>query len=144
MGTTTQQIETHIEQTRESLGSNLDELEQKVRAATDWKHHFRTRPMTLLSLAFGGGVVLSAVIGGRTNRTKTRLLSESTTGADPAAESIRRDEAEARQTWRNVKGAIVAVATTRLLKYAGEAFLGFDRKSEPIDKTSRVISPEGT
>jgi hypothetical protein len=35
MGQTTDQIEHHIEQTRETLGSNLQELEYKVKAVTD-------------------------------------------------------------------------------------------------------------
>jgi Protein of unknown function (DUF3618) len=55
MGQTTNQIEAHIEDTREHLGSNLHELEQKVKSVTDWKQHFQTNPITMLGVAFGGG-----------------------------------------------------------------------------------------
>ena len=136
MGTRTEQIEAHIEQAREALGSNLDELEQKVKAATDWRHHFRTKPGVLMGLAFGAGVVMSAVFGGR--KIRRRMSYKSYAGPDPGAKAAFRDEVVARQGWDNVKGAIIAVATTRLLNYAGEAFLGFPRKGEHIDKTSGV------
>jgi len=55
MGEATSQIEAHIENTRADLGSNLQELEQKVKSVTDWKQHFQKSPMTLLGAAFGGG-----------------------------------------------------------------------------------------
>ena len=57
MGTPTQQIEAHIEQTGEALGSNLDELKQKVKAATDWRRYFRANPKVLPGIAFGGDLV---------------------------------------------------------------------------------------
>ena len=41
MGQTTHQIEAHIENTREDLGSDLHELERKVKDVTDWKQHFQ-------------------------------------------------------------------------------------------------------
>ena len=47
MGETTDQIEAHIEQTRENLGANLEELEQKVRSVADWRQHFRLRQFTI-------------------------------------------------------------------------------------------------
>ena len=57
MGQTTEQIEAHIEHTRDDLGSNLHELEAKVKSITDWKHHFQSKPMTMLGVAFGGGIL---------------------------------------------------------------------------------------
>ena len=65
MGTTAKQIETDIERTRATLGSNIQELEHKVKTATDWRHHYRKNPLPMLGLAFGGGVLLSAMIGRR-------------------------------------------------------------------------------
>ena len=54
MGQATSEIEAHIAETRTDLGSNLQELEQKVKSVTDWKQHFQKNPMTLLGVAFGG------------------------------------------------------------------------------------------
>lgn len=55
MGKSTNQIEAHIENTRADLGSNLHELERKVKSVTDWREHFRSNPMTAVGVAFGGG-----------------------------------------------------------------------------------------
>ena len=62
MDETTDQIEAHIDRTRERLGSNLRELEDKVEAATDWREHFRERPHVFLGAAFIGGLVLASAL----------------------------------------------------------------------------------
>jgi uncharacterized protein DUF3618 len=59
MGETASQIENHIEETREDLGSNLHELEERVKLATDWRRQFRNNPAIFLALAFGGGLLLA-------------------------------------------------------------------------------------
>ena len=63
MGETTNQIEAHIEETREHLGSNLRELEGKVKSATDWKYYFRKSPLIMIGAAFGGGLVVATMLG---------------------------------------------------------------------------------
>jgi ElaB/YqjD/DUF883 family membrane-anchored ribosome-binding protein len=62
MGETTDQIEAHIEMTRQQLHSNFRELAQKVKAATDWRRQVRDHPMTLIAVAFAGGVLLAAMV----------------------------------------------------------------------------------
>ena len=59
MGETTDQIERHIEETRQDLGANLLELEDRVRRATDWRRIVRRNPKLVI-----GGVVAGAVIMG--------------------------------------------------------------------------------
>ena len=62
MDETANEIEAQIDRTRERLGSNLRELEDKVDAATDWREHFRERPHLFLGAAFIGGVVLASAL----------------------------------------------------------------------------------
>jgi hypothetical protein len=62
------QIAKHIESARNKLGSNLHELEDKVRHEADWKTHFERNPMTLLGVTFGGGVLVPSMIGGSNRR----------------------------------------------------------------------------
>ena len=69
MGETTHQIEAHIADTREKLGNNVRELERKVKSVTDWKQHVRTSPITMLGVAFGGGILAATMVG----RSKTRM-----------------------------------------------------------------------
>lgn len=74
MGETADKIESYIDEHRERLGSNLRELEGKVRAAKDWRTHFERHPGIALGLAVGSGVVLGALTSpaprarSRTNR----------------------------------------------------------------------------
>jgi len=62
MDETANEIEAHIDRTRERLGSNLRELEDKVDAATDWREQFRGRPHVFLGAAFVGGAMLARVL----------------------------------------------------------------------------------
>jgi hypothetical protein len=62
MGEKPDQIAREIEYTRGQLEKNLQELEQKVRDVTDWRKQFDKRPLTIMSIAFGGGLLLSRLI----------------------------------------------------------------------------------
>ena len=62
MAETVNEIEDHIDRTRERLGSTLRELEDKVEAVTDWREQFHQRPHLFLGAAFAGGVLLSAMV----------------------------------------------------------------------------------
>ncbi len=59
MGKTTHEIASDIDQTRSDLKSNLEELETRVKEATDWRAHFRKRPGSMIAAALVGGVLLS-------------------------------------------------------------------------------------
>ena len=59
MGKTTHEIASDIDQTRSDLKSNLEELETRVKEATDWRAHFRKRPGSMIAAALFGGVLLS-------------------------------------------------------------------------------------
>jgi hypothetical protein len=64
MGETTAEIGAHIESKRQDLQSNLEELENRVRAATDWRQFYRKYTGTLVAAAFGAGVLVSALVSG--------------------------------------------------------------------------------
>jgi len=65
MGQTTDQIANEIDRTRDDLKANLEELETRMKAVTDWRRHFEKRPGALLAAAMVGGVILSTMIGKR-------------------------------------------------------------------------------
>jgi hypothetical protein len=54
----TDQIEAHIERTRQDLGANLQALEQKIKSATDWRTVLRGKPLIVLGVAALGGVLV--------------------------------------------------------------------------------------
>ena len=63
MGQTTDEIASGIDQTREELKSNLEELETRVKRAADWRTHFRNHPGAMIAVAMVGGMLLSTLIG---------------------------------------------------------------------------------
>ncbi len=65
MGKTTDEIATDIDQTREELKANLEELETRVKSVADWRDQFRKHPSPMIIAALVGGAVLSAAIGKR-------------------------------------------------------------------------------
>jgi hypothetical protein len=65
MGKAADEIATVIDQTREDLKSNLEELETRVKAAADWREHFRRHSGPMVVAAMVGGALLSAMLGKR-------------------------------------------------------------------------------
>jgi hypothetical protein len=86
MGETSYQIERHIRETRNDLGDNLSELENKVKTAMDWRAQFEERPMTMIALAFGGGVLLSALLP--SPRPSQRRYADNCWAASPDRDSV--------------------------------------------------------
>jgi hypothetical protein len=120
---TTNQIEHYIDHKREELGSNLHELEDKISAATDWRHHFQKNPMTLIAAAFGGGIVLASLLAGPHRRRSAP--TDPRTAPNPA-------RAQALDTWDHIKSALIGVAAARFTDYVEEVVPGF---REQLEKT---------
>jgi hypothetical protein len=118
-------IEAHIDRTRERLGSNLRELEDKVEAATDWREQFRARPHLFLGGAIAGGALLAAFL-----RPKSSPHVFDDSSSDSPLASFSRNGVDAQQKvlelWGNVKGALMGVAAMRVTEYMSELIPGFD------------------
>jgi len=128
---TTRQIERHIEKTRDELGANVEELEQKVKQMGDWRHQFGQHPLTLLGVAFGGGVFLASMLG-TTRRVRAGAPSYNASGLSHKAVD----------TWDHIKDALIGVAATRVTDFVGELVPGF--KEEFSGRSKRDVRPEGT
>jgi hypothetical protein len=62
MGEESEQIKKHIEERRQELGAHLNELEYRVKSATDWRTQVRKQPGKALAAAFGGGLLLAFML----------------------------------------------------------------------------------
>jgi ElaB/YqjD/DUF883 family membrane-anchored ribosome-binding protein len=58
MGETPDEIKRGIEQTRERISSNLNQLEHRVKGALDWRTQFDRRPWAFVGVAFGAAFLL--------------------------------------------------------------------------------------
>ena len=125
MGQTTQQIERHIEKTRDDLGANLHELEYKVKEMTDWRHHFNKHPMTLMGVAFGGGILLAAMAG------RTRPAGGRVSSLAPVSQQ----RVKGAETWDHIKDALMGVAAAHVTDFVGELVPGF------ADEYRNIVRP---
>jgi len=136
MAEETNQIKGHIDSTRRELGENLHELEYRVKQATDWRYYVDKNPATMVSLAFAGGVLAAALIGGRSRSSSRRddighpLLESSEADNGPKMSYMK--ERAGNKTWDAIKGAVVGVATSELKNFMNEAIPGFRQHYEKI------------
>ncbi len=140
MDQTTNQIEQHIRVTRDNLSENFNELGEKVRTAVDWRSQFEQRPGTMLALAFGGGVLLSALLpaGRRKYEGYSTPRGRWANPADSNCENFSSREIKEQTTgtrnpdasndWRLLRGALVGLATTRLTDVLESLLPGFQKE----------------
>jgi len=140
MAEQTDQLEKHIQSKRNELGQNLEELESKVRSAGDWHTYFERYPMTALGISFGGGILLSMLIGSnRSNRGRmvadsvgwqenpSRMLANTAQAAGGARDKMA-------ETVDTIKGALFGLATAKVQDILSDAIPGF---REQYQKTER-------
>jgi hypothetical protein len=141
MGQTTDQIENQIENKREDLKSNLQELETRVKTATDWRHYFAEHTGTMIAAAFGGGVLLATMLGGRSNRASLNQAGGSPGSPESARPWTRGTKHEVLENLDSIKSALVGAATTKFKGILGEVVPGF---AEHLAKTEADRGREST
>ena len=136
MDETANEIEAHIDWTRDRLGSNSRELEDRVKAATDWREHFRERPHLFLGAAVIGGVMIGSALR---RRAPTRERGDvDVTRAVDVAGSV---QAQAWELLKNVQGALVGVAGAGIKKYIGGLVPGFDEHYRRAEQRAAAVDP---
>ena len=124
MGEQSNDLERHIEDRRNRLNENISELERKAKDALDWRVQVEQRPGTMIGLAFGAGILLSAVLGG----TRSSTSRKATTTRDARGASVPQTERSTAQSmldtayegsalaraWDNITGAVLGVAVSKV------------------------------
>ena len=122
MDQTADQIEEHIDRTRDRLGANLGELEARVESAIDWRQHLRGHPRVLVGAGFVGGILLAVAM--RERRRGGSADSLVTPALGPAV-------AQVSELWDDVRTALINVAGTRLTAMLGELVPDFAEHYRP-------------
>jgi len=136
MGEKPDQIERHIYEKRNELGENINELQQKVKTAVDWRTQFDRRPLAMVGIAFGGGLLLSMLIGrGRHSHDSSRRWSrsrrwrrESQEYSGPESQESpesRQWEDKGPSAWDNIRDAVIAIVGSKLSSLIEEVVPGF-------------------
>jgi len=96
--------------------------------------------MTLLGAAFGGGILLSAMLGGRRNRRVKRGFYNPAPALNPVIGTDHQKH-KALETWDNIKGALIGVAATRFKDFVGEVVPGFHEHFQRTEEKIRASQP---
>jgi len=148
------QIMSHIESQRDQLGRNLNELESRVKSATDWRVQFDKNPMLAMGVALGGGMLLGSIVGGakkssgrsswssssrnysssptNTGSTSYGSGSQSLSSAGSSSSystsspALREQRKKANDTLDHIKAALVGFATAKVKEFMTEALPGFN------------------
>jgi hypothetical protein len=124
MGQDRDEIASRIESKRDDLRSNLEELEEKVKAVTDWRQQFERHTGLMLGLAFTGGLLMSGLMPhrSRARRLEPRRYQPRYVAAPDASDGRR---SHIRQIWEDVQGALIGVAAGKLTGTLSELLPGF-------------------
>ncbi len=141
MGETTNQIEWEIAQKRSELSDNLIELKRRAKAAVDWRAQIEERPGTMLAVAFGGGIVLSALFSALRGPAKVHAERPSgnavkyarptfTTPAMASAHSPGKRTTAIRTNLDALGGALLGIVATRTSRILEGILPGFQSEFE--------------
>lgn len=145
MGERSDQIEEQISRTREDLRDNLNELENRVRGAFDWRTQFEDRPLTMLAVAVGGGMLLAALLPAGERRHARRYSRRAMRAEERRAAEVEADrEARAKNTEREnddsfgtLKGAFMTVAASRIGGFLGQLLAGYRTETARAKREQR-------
>jgi hypothetical protein len=113
------QIEAEINRARGNLNDNLLELEDKVKGAFDWRRQFEERPLVMLGLAVGGGILAAALIPW--GRSRRRYDDDGPKRSEPRKFSRRSwTDGQTRGPWEALTGALLTAAATRIGSKLGQ------------------------
>jgi hypothetical protein len=121
MDETSDQIERHIEQTRNDLHDNFNELGEKVKKAVDWRVQFEERPGTAL---FSSGRRSRGDYGAVRELAKKQVWTPFVPSSTPPASK----PSQTRQNVEALASALIAVAVNRASRFIDSLVPGFERE----------------
>jgi hypothetical protein len=136
----TNKIKHHIDTEREQLGRAFDEIENRVKSATDLKGHYDRNTGLFLGAAVAGGFLLSLAFRKSSPSDRSRSMESfsgrTSTAANvapsthPAAKHLRRFA----ETVDDIFDGLVGVASERLQSFVANTVPGFQAQYDSIDR----------
>jgi hypothetical protein len=116
-----EQIERHIYQTRARLEQNVAELRTRVRSSLDWRIQFNKHPAALAAAAFGGGLLISIMLGRarESSRLRRRALSGTLLQQVATGRASMRATGK-RPSWDEILDTLIAMGPSEVRGLFGE------------------------
>jgi hypothetical protein len=138
----TDQIERQIAETRSELSDNVGQLQDKVKSAVDWRAQFQEHPGTLLAVAFGGGVVLSAILPSSRRATNRNAAPHASADELAPANAATNKPNDLRRSMDAFTGALLGIAVNKASGFLDSLLPGFHQEfTKAKDKSSRRDNP---
>ena len=125
MGERSSQIEQHIQQERSDCRDNMTELTQKMARSVNWRVQCAERPLTMMGIAFGGGILLSALVGGPCLSRREEEPLDDPAGHSADAPVWRPEVERGGGVWDVLKVALTGIAVARLTSVVEDLLPGF-------------------
>ena len=143
MGEKSNQIEHEIQAERGQLGRNLNELQSKVEEVTDWRAQFQKRPMLMIGIAAGGGLLLASLTG-RRSQSKRHYSADRSDGDSEHRRGTELQKNKALETFDTIKGAMIAVAANTFQDFLGQIIPGFREQFQKTAQEKRAAAAPAT
>ncbi len=118
-------LEREIADEHEALAENLTVLEGQAKDLVDWRAYVRKSPLTMVGVALGSGLLISAITG--STRSHSRAKSVRTYDADGHEEP-----SAAHDAWEIFKGAVIGAAASQLTSYVTNVLPEFGAHIESL------------
>ena len=127
MGDTAEHLHWQIERAQEGLKEDLHALEAKASEAVDWRAQFEKRPLLMIGLAVGGGMLASSILGGGRSSRRQESAPAGTPMYRPA-----RAPTPASEKMRHIRDTVAALAAGVAADLLHEAVPGFKEQFEKV------------
>jgi len=139
----TDKIKDHIDTQRGHLERDLNEIEDRVRKAVDWREWFDRNPAAVLGAAAAGGLALSMLIRRSPNTPRVRGF-EYETDFRPASKRTQLSKTSSQinrvsDTLDNTVAALIGVASHKFRDFIADIVPNFREEYRDVE-TSRTSS----
>ena len=118
-------LEREIADEHEALAENLAVLEGQAKDLVDWRAYVRKSPLTMVGVAFGSGLLISAIAGSPRSRSRSRSVRTYDADGDEEPSAVH-------DVWEIFKGAVIGAAAAQVTSYVTELLPEFGAHVESL------------
>jgi hypothetical protein len=138
----TSHIKNHIDTEREQLGRSLDELEYRVKDATNLKRYYERNTVWILGAAVAGGFLLSRTIGRSENPVDRPIRTTDEIDRHPTVQRKSSHLNRVSETLDDIFAGLVGVVSEKLHTFVADAVPGFREQYDAVERQrGRAVQP---